>query len=147
MLAGRKAQIRPVAVADGQHALVGGDALEQAGHLLGFVSGQQPAHLIADGIEHEPGAQLHVAARPLFHERCRKRQDGQNDDGRHEHCDAAKAEDDPQSACFLTKANTFVRSSDQRLGGCPELRPDGMPRENAALAPVMGFRAELSRLR
>ena len=139
-VAGGEAQLLSLAIADGEHPLVGGDALEQDAGLLGIVAGEEAADLVPHGIEDEAGSQLDVATRPLFHEGCRKGQHGQDDDGRHEHCDAAEAEDDPQNAKFLKMFGSFIgpvwhgaMQRDARSG------VDGGPPEKCGLRPCYGF--------
>ena len=126
-----EAQLLSVAIADGQHALVGGDSLEQAADLLGIVAGEKSRDLVADGVEHQAGSQLDVPARPLLHEGCRKGQHGQDDDGRHEQCDAAKAEDDPQNTQFLKKTDTVIEAVGQpsrRASKVPSMEGRGRTR-------------------
>jgi hypothetical protein len=118
-IAGGEAQFLPFAIADSEHPLVRGDALEQDPGLLCVVAGQEAADLIPDGVEHEARSQLDVTARPLLHEGRSKGQHGQDDDGRHEHCDTAKAEDDPQNAKFLKKTNTAIEAGRSSLAAAP----------------------------
>ena len=116
--------------------------------LLGIVAGEEAGDLVLGGIEDEAGSQLDVATRPLFHEGCRKGQHGQDDDGRHEQCDAAEAKDDPQNAKFLKMFGSF-ESAPSGMAPCSAMLrsgADGGPPESAASAPVMGSRARLSRL-
>ena len=146
MLRGGKRSSCHLAIADGQHPLVGGDALEQDAGLLGVVAGQEAADLVPHGVEDQTGSQLDVAARPLFHEGCRKGSTARMTMACHEHCDAAEAEDDPQNAKFLKMFDSFIDPVWQAPCGEMLARVSTRTAGERSLRPLLWVRApELSR--